>query len=124
MSETKHNSSERTKDRLKPADRICMDLKLGQTLSAILKERRLGLKEVSRETKIPVSTLAEWTSNRPARDPVKLKRLCDYLGVSLHYLLFGCEDNQNPIEKIIREDLFQGAFEVSIKRIKLPRGVK
>lgn len=95
-----------------------MELQIGPVLSKILKERRLSLRELSKATGISVSTLSEWSANRNP-NPSKLKLVADYLGVSIHFLLFGVEDNQTAIAKILKEDIFSGTFEINIRRVKI-----
>lgn len=97
-----------------------MDLQIGRVLTAILKERKISLRELSKATSVSVSTLSDWSSNRNP-NPSKLKLVAEHLGVSIHYLLFGIEDNQNALEKILKEEFFSGTFEISVKRVKLPK---
>lgn len=96
-----------------------MAIQIGSTLKTLLKMRRMTLKEVSKATGVPSSTLSEWLNNRSPKNPEQTRKVAQYLGVSLHYLLFGEEDSQEPIQKILKEDIFQGTFEISIKRVKL-----
>lgn len=96
-----------------------MAIQIGSTLKSLLKARRMTLKEVSRATGVPSSTLSEWLNNRSPKNPEQTRKVAQYMGVSLHYLLFGEEDAQEPIQKILKEDFFQGTFEISIKRVKL-----
>ena len=98
---------------------ITMAIQIGSTLKALLKVRRMTLKEVSKATGVPSSTLSEWLNNRSPKNPEQIRKVAQYMGVSLHYLLFGEEDAQEPIQKILKEDFFQGTFEISIKRVKL-----
>jgi transcriptional regulator with XRE-family HTH domain len=92
---------------------------IGKILSKIIQDRRLTLREISKATGVPATTLAEWQANRTPKNPEQVRAVARFLGVSLHFLLFGEEDQEEPIQKILKEDLFQGTFEISIKRIKL-----
>jgi transcriptional regulator with XRE-family HTH domain len=96
-----------------------MSTQIGKVLSQIIQERRLTFKEISKATGVPATTLAEWQANRTPKNPVQVRAVAKYLGVSLHFLLFGEEDSQEPIQKLIKEEFFQGTFEISIKRIKV-----
>ena len=98
--------------------RITMAVQIGSTLKTLLKQRRMTLKEVSKQTGVPSSTLSEWLNNRSPKNPDQTRKVAQYLGVSLHYLLFGEEDSQEPITKIMKEDFFSGVFEINIKRVK------
>lgn len=66
-------------------------------------------------------TLQEWKSNRTPKDPAQVSKVANFFAVSLHYLLFGVEDRQEPIQKILTEDFFKGVFEITVRRVKLPR---
>lgn len=96
-----------------------MSTQIGKVLSQIIKQRRLTLREISKATGVPATTLAEWQANRTPKNPSQIKAVSKYLGVSLHFLLFGEEDSEEPIQKIMKEDFFKGTFEISIKRVKL-----
>ena len=99
-------------------EKVYMSTQIGKVFSQIVKERRYTLKEISKATGVPATTLAEWQANRTPKNPVQVKAVANFLEVSLHYLLFGVEDNQEPIAKIMKEDFFSGTFEINIKRIK------
>ncbi len=96
-----------------------MEIAIGKVLKSIIDERRLTLKEISKATGVPSSTLGEWLANRTPKNPVQVLKVADFLGITLHYLLFGQEDREEPIAKIVREDFFQGTFEITVKRVKL-----
>jgi transcriptional regulator with XRE-family HTH domain len=95
-----------------------MATKTGDVLKQIIEERRLTVKEISKGAGIPASTLAEWLNNRTPRDPEKVRQLAKFLGITTHFLLFGVEDAEEPLQKILKEDLFSGIFEINIKRVK------
>lgn len=95
-----------------------MSTSIGKIFTKIVKEKRLTLKEISKATGVPASTLAEWQTNRTPKNPAQVQKVARFLGVSLHYLLFGEEDSEEPVQKIFKEDVFSGVFEISIKRIR------
>ncbi len=72
---------------------------------------------------IAESTLFEWANNREPRSPVKAKMLADALDISLNELLFDERDQPQKIElqSLLKEDVFSGVFEISIKRVKEKR---
>jgi transcriptional regulator with XRE-family HTH domain len=96
-----------------------MSTQIGKIFSKIIQERRLTFKEISKATGVPATTLAEWKDNRTPKNPSQVQSVARYLGVSMHFLLFGEEDSQEPIQKMIKEDFFQGTFEITVKRVKL-----
>lgn len=95
-----------------------MSTQIGKIFSQLVREHRYTLKEISKATGVPASTLAEWQANRTPKNPNQVRAVAKFLGVSLHYLIFGEEDNQDPISKLIKEDAFSGTFEINIKRVR------
>jgi transcriptional regulator with XRE-family HTH domain len=97
------------------------EIKIGSVIKRLLREQRRTLKEISRETGIPYSTLHTWQENRQPKDIIKTQKLADYLGITLHELLFDQEDSHEtktePIEPK-NDELFKGAFEVIVRRIE------
>jgi transcriptional regulator with XRE-family HTH domain len=92
---------------------------LGSALKSLLKKKRVSLTTVSRETGISYSTLHTWLGNRHPKDIVKVKKLADYFGVSLHELLFGEPDGRafHQINLALPSaDLLIGTFEVTVRR--------
>lgn len=92
-------------------------LKLGPTLQRLLKERNMTMKELSFESGVPLSTLAHFKNNRPPKDIASVQLLADSLECTLHFLLFGENENKSEPGDIAAE-LFSGVFEVTVKRIK------
>ncbi len=95
-----------------------MDLKIGKVLKNIMDKERHTLSSISKACGVPKSTISEWLNNR-APNPTQAVKVANHLGISLHFLLFGKDDAQEPIQKILKEDFFKGTFEISIKRVKL-----
>ncbi len=94
-----------------------MELKIGKILTLKMKERGLSLRELSKLSGVPATTIGEWLSNRPPRNPMQMKSVADALDLSLHKLLFGVEDTHDPLQKILVTDLFSGNFQVTVKRL-------
>jgi transcriptional regulator with XRE-family HTH domain len=93
-------------------------MKLGQQLETILKERRLSLSQLARETKIPKATLHGWMTGQRSVDPDQVRRVAAKLEVSVHYLLFGEADPRESQVPLDLEPLFSGDVRISIQRIK------
>ena len=92
-------------------------------IKSLLHEKRKTLKEVSRETAIPYSTLYTWLENRQPKDILKVQRLSDYFEVSMHKLLFGREDlKQESVSeesfRRMRDEVFKGVFEIVVKKLE------
>lgn len=94
-------------------------IKIGTNLTNLMKEKNLSLRELSKQAGVPYTTLQEWTANRTPKNPVQIQKVAQVLGVTMHYLLFGCEDNLEPLTKLLKEDVFSGTFEISIKRVRM-----
>ncbi len=78
-------------------------------------------RELAKLSGVPFSTLHEWMGGRSPRDPVQIKKVADALGVSLNRLLFDEPDKNESfnITQILKEDVFSGTFEVTIKKVKI-----
>lgn len=94
------------------------ELRTKHILKKLMNQNGETLNSLSKSTGVPKSTISEWLGNR-SPNPVQAVKVANYLGVSLHYLLFGEDDAQDPIQKIMKEDFFKGTFEISVKRIKI-----
>lgn len=94
------------------------ELKIKTVLKRLMNEQGETLVSLAKVSGVPKSTISEWLGNR-SPNPVQAVKVANYLGVSLHYLLFGEDDAQDPIQKIMKEDFFKGTFEISIKKVNI-----
>lgn len=94
------------------------ELQIKTVLKKLMNENGESLMTLSKATGVPKSTISEWLGNR-SPNPVQAVKVASHLNVSLHYLLFGEDDAQEPFQKIMKEDFFKGTFEISVKRIKV-----
>lgn len=76
-------------------------------LKELRKEKKLTQKELAEETDIPYRTLQRWEKGGNNIKPEKAKKLADYFGVSVPYLL-GYDDND--FEKQIRIDVLNNVL--------------
>lgn len=95
-----------------------MSLKIAATLKKLMERNHFSLADISKETGVPKSTISDWLSNR-SPNPVQAVKVAKFFEVSLHYLLFGEEDTEEPLTKLIKQDVFTGTFEINIKRINI-----
>lgn len=93
-------------------------LRIKSVLKRLMDERGETLATISKATGVPKSTISEWLGKR-SPNPVQAVKVANYLEVSLHFLLFGEDDAQEPIQKIMTEDFFKGTFEITVKRVKV-----
>jgi transcriptional regulator with XRE-family HTH domain len=98
------------------------EIKIGSVIKRLLRDQRRTLKEVSRQTQIPYSTLHTWQENRQPKDILKAQRLADYFGITLHHLLFDQEDfhekRSSTQTELKNTEPFTGAFEIFVRRIE------
>lgn len=99
------------------------EIKTGAVIKRMLWKLRKNLKDVSRETGIPHSTLHTWQENRQPKNIVKAQVLADYFQISLHELLFDTPDAhkepaQGQAQKEKYEEFFKGRFEVIVRKIE------
>lgn len=80
------------------------ELKLSQVLNKIIKERYFTYNRLAKEAGIPQSTLFSWTTGVMPKDINKVSQLADFLGLELHYLLYGEHDPKNKAPLPIVED--------------------
>ncbi len=73
-------------------------IQISTNLTNLLTMRRISLRGLSKEAGVPYTTLQEWTANRTPRNPVQVQKVASFLGVSMHYLLFGVEDASAAIK--------------------------
>lgn len=92
-----------------------------KTLPKLMKEKGYSVKTLSKSSGLPVSTLHEWLGGRSPRNFVQVKKVADVLGVSLNRLLFDEPDKHETISlnQILKDDLFNGTFEISVKRVRI-----
>ena len=100
-------------------DVIMSEIKIGKVLQQLLKEKNMSMRELAKISGVPASNLTEWSANRSPKNPLQVKKVAEALGVTMHFLLFGEDDSQEPIQKIMKENFFEGTFEISIKRVRL-----
>lgn len=98
------------------------EIRIGQVLKRLLRDQRKTLKQVSRDTGIPYSTLHTWFENRQPKNILNVRLLAEYLGVSLHELLFGKPDHYDfppaPPEEHKSADPFTGTYQVTVRRVE------
>lgn len=94
------------------------ELRIRSVLKKLMDDQDETLVSIARSTGVPKSTIAEWLGNR-SPNPVQAVKVANHLGVSLHFLLFGQDDSQEPLQKIFKEEFFMGTFEITVRRVKI-----
>lgn len=94
-----------------------MELKFSKILSNALKGKNIS--SIAREVDMPRSMLHDWAKSKriPSLNNIEyIKRLADYLGLSLEEILIG-ETNKKTISSVSFQD-DQRQYRISIERIK------
>jgi len=94
-------------------------LKINETFITMLERRHMSMSKLSKLSGIPLSSLSEWKKNNRNPNAEDLAKVSEILDCSIYYLLFGCEDPSEPIQKVLKEEFFKGTFEVTLKRVKV-----
>jgi hypothetical protein len=64
-------------------------LKLTENLKREIYTRNLRMTELARVAKVPKQSVSDWLIGTAPRDPIKVKKVAQALGISLDQLLFG-----------------------------------
>lgn len=100
---------------MSPADRVPEDM--GARLQKLLQDKRYTASEVARALKIPKASLSCWIGRggRFSQNPIVIKQLAEFFGVSLAYLIAGVEETSVPAQQNERASY---RFEVTIRPVK------
>lgn len=96
-----------------------MKVQIGKILTDLMTEQHWTVAKLSKLSGVPQSNLREWCNNRSPKNPEQVRRVASVLGVSMHYLYFGEQDREEPLQKILKEDVFKGTFEITVKKVKI-----
>jgi len=91
----------------------------GERLEKLCKDRGISINELSRRIGVSSKTVHTWVGKNGStpRRPDDLKKLCDFFGVSLEFLVFG-EDRSENIEALFsKSEVHTGLYEITIKRV-------
>lgn len=92
------------------------ELCVGETLSLLLRGKKMTAKELSQRAGVPLSSVHHIINNRPIKNIMALERIAEELGVSLHFLLFGKPDEREEKNTTLHSDLFSGLFEIVVRK--------
>jgi|GEM_PF-4979345 len=93
-------------------------IKIFEILPALLKKKGVSIRQASKATNVPQSTLNSWTQkNAKPTELVSLKLLADYLSVSVDYLLWG-EKQKTNIDELDTDVILSGLFKIRLEKIK------
>lgn len=92
-----------------------MKIRIKEQLKYILHKKNMKVVALARETKVPAQTIHNWLQNKPPKNINQLKAVCDYLGVTLDWVLYGVEGIENPLVKH-EEEIVAGVWEVVLRK--------
>lgn len=91
-------------------------VQLQKVLDKLIKDRGISARELSRQTKIPQSTINNFLSGKGPHKPDQVLVLAQYFGTSMEYLLFGEDSKQPTLDDVMTENIFSGWLKVRIER--------
>lgn len=100
-------------------------MEFAKTLKTILRQKAKTTGDLAREINVSPKTIQDWLTGRTPRDLDAVRRCAEYLGVSVHFLLYGENDGHNLIEQVLEKtELHTGLYEITIKKVssKTKRG--
>lgn len=93
-------------------------MELAKNILRLCKEKGITVSQLARLAGISQPTLHGWTTGRSVKKIEDLRKVCEILKVSLHYILFNLPD---PHEKLdqgrVLEEMFKGEVRIVIQRI-------
>lgn len=102
------------------SDMKSMAKSFGENLKELMVSRRITQRELSEALDVPVKTVQEWVGSgaRTPRNLDSLKKLANYFGCSLHFLLYGEEDPRSSLGAILdKSEIHSGLYEITIKKV-------
>jgi len=85
----------------------------------LLEEKNLSLSTVSSKTGVPRTTLQYWVTGNNPEDYTAVKRLAEFLNVSLSFLLTGSEEKTKESPTSLAEMFEHGSTFDGVVQIKL-----
>lgn len=90
----------------------------GRNFSKILRDKKIKIVDVSNNLGISRKTVQEWSAGRFPRKPEHLKALSKYLDVSIHYLIFGTEEEMDLVKAVFdKSETHTGVYEITVKKL-------
>lgn len=91
---------------------------LSKTLRALIRRNGLTITSLAKDIGVSAKTVNEWLAGRSPRDMNAVKRCAERLGVSLHYLLFGENENADFLQDVLKKTvLHTGLYEITVKKV-------
>ncbi len=85
-----------------------------ETLPALLRNKDITIKELSRLSEVSPSTIYEWKNGRIPANIQNVRAVAEILEVTLYYLLYGTHDPQSSTHEI--SENIEGTYLITIKK--------
>lgn len=97
------------------------NMKLGEMIQYHCKKKSWSLTKLSKESKVALSTIHGWTTERTRPDIQQLRKVAAALQVPLFQLAFGENDPHEIVGEEILKEIFTGDVRVTLHRIERRR---
>lgn len=101
-------------------------MEFAKTLKTILRQKAKTTGDLAKEINVSPKTINDWLTGRTPRDLDAVRKCAEYLGVSVHFLLYGEDDRLNLIEQVLEKtEIHTGLYEISIRKVssKYKKGI-
>lgn len=98
-------------------------MNLRNQIKSFLNDSGMSASELARRAGIPNGTLADWLSGRKPRNLDQVKKLAEYLNMTIDHLVYGNGNGNERVQKnlsiedLIRDEWVSGVFEVKMRRL-------
>lgn len=114
---------DKLEDMKKNVKSVKKQIPFGKILAAVMKERRLSLKQVAQMSGVSVSVVSDWTAGNVPRDLEAVFRLSTSLGIEFSSLLLGHIEEPKQVSSIAQlfeeDEIFDGLVRINIKKVQL-----
>lgn len=100
-----------------------INIKLQKNLKKLMKAQKIGLKDLSSELDLSVSTVHGWLNGVTPKSLIEIKKVAIYLGVTFDELCFGEDVQINKIETDILISIGDSSYKVIFLKFDNKRGV-
>lgn len=87
-----------------------------EVFEKLIKMHNITAYKVSKDTGIAYSAFSDWKAGRSTPKQDKLKKIADYLGVTIEYLMTG-DENSSKDKFVLKDAYFSFAKEMQEKNI-------
>lgn len=93
-------------------------MELAKNLIKLCQEQNLTVSKLARLSGVKQPTIFGWTTGRSVKNLDDLKKVCEVLKVSVHFMLYETKDPFEHLPDEVLKEIFKGDFQVTFQRIK------